>query len=65
MNNLELQKNENNNISNKVFIDVSEWKKDLIKKSLRCKDRFTYINHPLVISGKAFWFNENTLCLIS
>ena len=46
------------------IIDVTEWKKTyLAKKSIYCKDRFSIINHPLVISGEAYWIDENRICL--
>ena len=50
---------------NKDIIDVSKWRKEYLeKKSLSCKDRFQIINHPLVSSGKAYWVDQNTICLI-
>ena len=53
------------NKNKRKFIDVSDWFKNYVnKKSVRCKDRFQKIEHPLVSSGKAFWVNNNTLCII-
>ena len=48
----------------KVLLDVSEWiKTDLAKKSVYCNSRFENINHPLVVSGNAFWEDNKTLCI--
>ena len=58
-----------NNFSNekyweKVLIDVTDWIEGyLTSRSVSCKNRFTKINHPLVESGKAFWVDNNTLCI--
>lgn len=49
-----------------VIVNVSKWRKEYLeKKSVRCKDRFQTINHPLVTSGLAYWIDENNLCLKS
>lgn len=54
----------NNKDYEMILLNVSEWKnKYLNSKSIKCKDRFKNINHPLVSSGKAFWFDENNLCI--
>ena len=46
------------------LIDVSKWKEEYLNsKSVYCKDRFQNINHPLVVSGKAFWYDNNTICM--
>ena len=48
----------------RILIDVSQWKKEYLEpRSVYCKDRFQNINHPLVVSGKAFWYDNNTLCI--
>ena len=48
----------------RILIDVSQWKKEYLQpRSVYCKDRFQNINHPLVVSGKAFWYDDNTLCI--
>ena len=48
----------------KNLIDVTDWIKGyLTSMSVNCKNRFTKINHPLVESGKAFWVDNNTLCI--
>jgi hypothetical protein len=45
-------------------MDVSDWLvNDLPKKSIYCNSRFKNINHPLVISGDAFWEDNETLCV--
>ena len=47
-----------------VYLDVSDWIKEYLSpKSVSCKDRFENINHPLVVSGDAYWFDNKTLCL--
>ena len=49
---------------NQITLDVSDWiNNDLSKYSLRCKNRFEKINHPLVESGNAFWVSNNKLCI--
>ena len=49
---------------NQEKIDVSDWFSNYLNPlSIRCKDRFKIINHPLVDSGKAIWINNNTLCV--
>jgi hypothetical protein len=54
----------NNATFEKELLDVSTWIKEyLTPLSFRCKDRFKNINHPLVLSGRAYWYNENTLCI--
>ena len=46
------------------LLDVSKWRKEYLEpKSVYCKDRFQNINHPLVLEGKAFWHDINTLCI--
>ena len=46
------------------LLDVSKWRKEYLEpKSVYCKDRFQNINHPLVIEGKAFWYDTNTICI--
>jgi len=48
----------------RVTLDVSDWiNNDLSKYSVKCKDRFQTVNHPLVKSGYAFWINNNQLCI--
>ena len=47
-----------------VIINVSKWRNEYLeKRSVRCKDRFQTINHPLVTLGLAYWIDENNLCL--
>lgn len=54
----------NNNQYEMVKLDVSDWKKTFLNtKSVRCKDRFQTVNHPMVTSGKAFWIDDNNLCI--
>ena len=46
-----------------VLLDVSSWIQNYLQPmSVRCINRFQYVNHPLVNSGDAFWVNSNTLC---
>ena len=56
-------------IVNKKFwdeelMDVLLWKKTyLTKLSIRCKDRMEVINHPLVLTGQAYWYDDNNICI--
>ena len=64
MNDSQLNVIESNYKDKNIFIDVTKWKKEyLSKKSVRCKDRFETIDHPLVTSGYAYWVDDNTLCI--
>ena len=55
---------QNNDKYKKILLDVSDWFHEHVeRKSVKCIDRFEPIQHPLVISGKAFWVNEKTLCI--
>ena len=46
------------------LLDLSKWIKEYLKpKSVYCKDRFQNINHPLVREGRAFWYDNNTICI--
>ena len=46
------------------LVDVSDWFSTYVqKRSIYCKDRFKKIQHPLVASGKAFWVDDNTICV--
>ena len=59
----------NSNLTNKdnhemIILNVSDWKNNYLNsKSVRCKDRFQTLNHPLVTSGKAFWIDNDNLCI--
>ena len=56
--------NNTDSLWEKVLLDVSDWiKNELVKKSVYCNSRFENINHPLVISGEAFWEDNITLCV--
>ena len=56
--------NKTDSLWEKVLLDVSDWvSNDLSKKSVYCSSRFENINHPLVISGNAFWEDNRTLCI--
>ena len=48
----------------RVTLDVSDWISNYLSKySVKCKDRFQRVNHPLVKSGYAFWISNNELCI--
>lgn len=54
----------NNKFYEEILLDVTDWiEKVLLPKSVKCKDRFENINHPLVTSGEAYWVNNKTLCI--
>lgn len=54
----------NNTEYEMIILNVTEWKNNYLNsKSVKCKDRFQNINHPLVTSKKAFWIDDNNLCI--
>jgi hypothetical protein len=54
----------NNKNYEMIILNVSEWKNNYLNShSVRCKDRFKNINHPLVTAKKAFWIDNNNLCI--
>lgn len=47
-----------------ITLDAAVWVKEyLSQRSIRYKSIFSYINHPLVNSGEAFWIDDTILCL--
>jgi hypothetical protein len=54
----------NDNDYDMIVLNVSDWKNNYLNsKSVRCKDRFQTLNHPLVTLGEAFWIDNNNLCI--
>ena len=55
--------NTTNNWEREILL-VNDWiSSTLNPRSVRARDRFYYLNHPLVNRGIAFWLNHYTLCL--